>query len=45
MHNKMRDQWLNNSFTIYLENDKFTTIDNDTVIDRLQNIKTHRELL
>ena len=45
MRNKMRDEWLNDSFTLYLENDIFTTIHNDTVIDRFQYIKTRRELL
>ena len=45
MRNKMGDQLLNDSLIVYLENDIFTTIDNETVIDRFQNIKIHRELL
>ena len=45
MRNKMRDEWLNDSFTVYLENNIFTTIDNDNIIDRFQNIKIRRELL
>ena len=44
MRNEMRDEWLN-SFTLYLENDIFTTIDTDTFIDRFQYIKNRRELL
>ena len=40
MRNKMGDQWLNDSLTVYLENDIFTTIDNETVIDRFQNINS-----
>ena len=45
MCNKMGDQLLNDSLIVYLENDIFTTIDNETVIDRFQNIKIRRELL
>lgn len=40
MRNKMGDQLLNDSLIVYLKNDIFTTIDNDTVIDRFQNIET-----
>ena len=45
MRNRMGDQWLNDSLTVYLENDIFTTIDNETIINRFQNMKTRRGLL
>ena len=45
MRNRMGDQWLNDSLTVYLENDIFATIDNETIINRFQNMKTRRGLL
>ncbi|XP_062076272.1 uncharacterized protein LOC133781179 [Humulus lupulus] len=42
MRNKMRDEWLNDSLTVYLEKDIFNTIDNETIIHRFQNMKTRR---
>ena len=42
MCNKMGDQWLNDSLTVYLENDIFTTIDNETIINRFLNMKTRQ---
>ncbi|XP_062085743.1 uncharacterized protein LOC133791850 [Humulus lupulus] len=42
MHNKIRDQWLNDSLTVYLENDVFNAIDNEPIIHRFQNMKSHR---
>ncbi|XP_062074919.1 uncharacterized protein LOC133778924 [Humulus lupulus] len=42
MRNKMGDEWLNDSLTVYLEKDIFNTIDNGTIIHRFQNMKTCR---
>ncbi|XP_062114586.1 uncharacterized protein LOC133825690 [Humulus lupulus] len=42
MRNKMGDEWLNDSLTVYLEKDIFNTIDNETIIHRFQNMKTRR---
>ncbi|XP_062102861.1 uncharacterized protein LOC133813724 [Humulus lupulus] len=36
MRNKMGDEWLNDSLTVYLEKDIFNTIDNETIIHRFQ---------
>ncbi|XP_062113583.1 uncharacterized protein LOC133824645 [Humulus lupulus] len=36
MCNKMGDEWLNDSLTVYLEKDIFNTIDNKTIIHRFQ---------
>ncbi|XP_062118895.1 uncharacterized protein LOC133832590 [Humulus lupulus] len=40
MRNKMGDEWLNDSLTVYLEKDIFNIIDNETIIHRFQNMKT-----
>ncbi|XP_062103384.1 uncharacterized protein LOC133814442 [Humulus lupulus] len=42
MRNKMGDQWLNDSLTVYLENDVFNAIDNEPIIHRFQNMKSCR---
>ncbi|XP_062080380.1 uncharacterized protein LOC133785140 [Humulus lupulus] len=42
MLNKMGDQWLNDSLTVYLEKDVFNAIDNEPIIHRFQNMKSRR---
>ncbi|XP_004308301.1 PREDICTED: zinc finger MYM-type protein 1-like [Fragaria vesca subsp. vesca] len=40
--NRMEDQWLNDSLTMYLEKDIFNDIDNEAIIQRFQNMATRR---
>ena len=42
MRNKMGDQWLNDSLTVYIEKDVFNVIDNEPIINRFQNMKSRR---
>ena len=42
MRNKMGDQWLNDSLTVYIEKDVFNAIDNEPIINRFQNMKSRR---
>ncbi|XP_062100202.1 uncharacterized protein LOC133806083 [Humulus lupulus] len=42
MRNKMGDQWLNDSLTMYLENDVFNAIDNEPIIHHFQDMKSRR---
>ncbi|XP_062077504.1 uncharacterized protein LOC133782254 [Humulus lupulus] len=40
MRNKIGDQWLNDSLTVYLVNDVFNAIDNEPIIHPFQNMKS-----
>nr|XP_011462100.1 PREDICTED: uncharacterized protein LOC101307575 [Fragaria vesca subsp. vesca] len=42
MRNRMGDQWLNDSLTVYLEKDVFSVIDNESIIQRFQNMAPRR---
>ncbi|XP_004296334.1 PREDICTED: uncharacterized protein LOC101297233 [Fragaria vesca subsp. vesca] len=42
MRNRMGDQWLNDSLTVYLEKDVFNAIDNEVIIQRFQNMAPRR---
>ncbi|XP_021810541.1 zinc finger MYM-type protein 1-like [Prunus avium] len=42
LRNRMGDQWLNDSLIVYIERDVFACIDNETIMQRFQNMKTHR---
>ncbi|XP_016646929.1 PREDICTED: zinc finger MYM-type protein 1-like [Prunus mume] len=42
LRNRMGDQWLNNSLIVYIERDVFACIDNETIMQRFQNMKTRR---
>ncbi|XP_004293075.1 PREDICTED: zinc finger MYM-type protein 1-like [Fragaria vesca subsp. vesca] len=39
---RIGDQWLNDSLIVYLEKDIFNDIDNEAIIQRFQNMATHR---
>ena len=41
----MNDQWINDSLIVYIEKDISRSIDNEVTMQRLQNIKTHRNQL
>ena len=42
LHNRMRDQWLNDSLVVYIKRDVFTYIDNEAIMQRFKNMKTRR---
>ena len=43
--NRMGDQWMNDCLIVYIERDVACSIDNETIIQRFQNIKTRRRQL
>ena len=43
--NRMRDQWMNNCLIVYIEKDVASSIDNETIMQRFQNMKTRRRQL
>ncbi|CAL8161455.1 unnamed protein product [Prunus armeniaca] len=42
LRNRMGDQWLNDSLIVYIERDVFACIDNETIMQCFQNMKTRR---
>ena len=40
LQNRMGDQWMNDHLLVYIEKDIFDTIDNETIIQHFQNMKT-----
>nr|XP_028961687.1 zinc finger MYM-type protein 1-like [Malus domestica] len=42
LHNRMGDQWLNDSLVVYIEKDVFSCIDNETIMTRFQSMKSRR---
>ena len=45
LHNRMRDQWINDYLITYIEFDIFDTINNDVIIEQFQNISKRRDSL
>ena len=45
LRNRMRDRWMNDCLMVYIEKDIACSIDNETIMQRFQNIKTHRRQL
>ncbi|XP_008231297.1 PREDICTED: uncharacterized protein LOC103330486 [Prunus mume] len=45
LRNRMGDQWLSDSLLVYIEKDVFICIDNDSIMQRFQSMKTRREKL
>jgi hypothetical protein len=45
LHSRMSDQWMNDSFIVYIEKDIFHRINNEAIMQRFQNIKTRRNQL
>ena len=43
--NRMGDQWMNGCLIVYIEKDVACSIDNKTIVQRFQNIKTCRRQL
>ena len=45
LHNRMGDQWMNDCLVVYIEKDVACRIDNETIMQRFQNMKTRRRQL
>ena len=43
--NRMGDQWMNDCLVVYIEKDVACSIDNETIMQRFQNMKTRRRQL
>ena len=43
LRNRMRDLWMNDHLLVYIEKDIFDIIDNETIMQHFQNMKTRRE--
>lgn len=42
LRNRMNDLWLNKCFVVHIERDVFADIDNDTIMQDFQKMKTRR---
>ena len=42
LQNRMGDEWLSDSLVLYIENEIFEEVTNDTILENFQNIKTLR---
>ena len=45
LRNQMGDRWMNDCFILYIEKDVACNIDNETIMQRFQNMKTRRRQL
>ena len=45
LRNRMGDQWMNDCLIVYIERDVTCNIDNETIVQQFQNMKTHRRQL
>ena len=45
LRNRMGDRWMNYCLIVYIEKDVACNIDNETMMQRFQNMKTHRRQL
>ena len=45
LRNRMRDRWMNDCLIVYIEKDVICSIDNETIMQRFQNMKTRRRQL
>ena len=45
LRNQMGDQWMNDCLVVYIEKDVTYSIDNETIMQRFQNMKTRRRQL
>ena len=41
----MRDEWITNYLIVYVEKYVFNSVDNKSIAQRFQNMKSHREQL
>ncbi|XP_028100922.1 zinc finger MYM-type protein 1-like [Camellia sinensis] len=45
LRNRMGDEWMNDGLVVYIKRDIFDSIDNDTIMERFQTMKTCRDQL
>ena len=45
LRNRMGDRWMNDCLIVYIEKDVACSIDNETIMQRFQNMKTRRRQL
>ncbi|XP_028108768.1 uncharacterized protein LOC114307572 [Camellia sinensis] len=45
LRNRLEDQWLNDYLVTYIEKDVFDSVDNELIMHRFQNMKSHRDQL
>ena len=45
LRNRMRDRWMNDCLMVYIEKDVACSINNETIMQRFQNMKTRRRQL
>ena len=45
LRNRMGDQWMDDCLVVYIEKDVACSIDNKTIMQRFQNMKTRRRQL
>ena len=45
LRNRMGDQWMNDCLVVYIKEDVVCSIDNETIMQRFQNMKTRRRKL
>ena len=45
LRNRIRDQWLNDCLIVYIEKDIARRIDNESIMQRFQNMKSRRRQL
>ena len=45
LRNRMGDRWMNDCLMVYIEKDVVCSIDNKTIMQRFQNMKTRRRQL
>ena len=45
LHNRMEDQWMNDCLVVYIKKDEVCNIDNGTIMQQFQNMKTRRKQL
>ena len=45
LHNRMRDQWINDCLVTYIDKDILKTIECEKIMQQFQNMKNHREQL
>ena len=45
LRNIIRDEWLNDSLVVYIENEIFDSIDNELILNRFQNMDSRRNQL
>ena len=45
LRNRIEDQWMNDCLVVYIKRDGVCNIDNETIMQRFQNMKTRRRKL